>query len=170
MVPARTGPVTPEGKARAAANSVRHGLCSSRFELDDAEDRAAFQVLLEGVVAEHGAVGAPQEELCRHLAVAMWRRRVCDNLEMALMQAIARGEACAETGGDGLPSLRTLLRYRTRLDRDLDAARTRLAELQAAARAAAAGPKPCRAVARPADAPAPAAANPAQHKRTRDGT
>ena len=81
----------------------------------------------------HNAVDEPpQRAAARHLARATWRRGVCDRLEAVVIDAIDRGEACAETGGDGLPSLRTLVRYRARVERDLREARAELTTLKAA--------------------------------------
>ena len=125
------GPVSPEGKAKVARNARRHGLCSSDFRIDDAGERAEFEALLAELMTLHNAVDGPQREACRHLAWATWRRRVCDRLEAVVVDAIDRGEACAEAGGDGLPSLRTLVRYRGRIDRDLREARAEIEGLKA---------------------------------------
>ena len=121
-----SGPVTEAGKAASAQNARKHGLCSKQFALHDAAEQAEFDALLADIVFNARAVTPAQEEVCRHIAVAMWRRRVADNLENALFDAIAAGTACAETGGGGLPSLRTLTRYRARVNRDLKEAREEL--------------------------------------------
>jgi len=80
----------------------------------------------------HQAKHPAEQEACHTLAVATWRRHACDNLEAELLRAIERGEACAQSGGDGLPSLSTICRYRARISRDIREAKDELKTLRAA--------------------------------------
>lgn len=125
------GPTTDRGKAISAVNSRKHGLCSKEFVLDDASEQVRFDSILKELHFTHQAKNELEQEACHHLAVAMWRRRVCDNLEKELMQAIAQGDACAQLGGNGLPNLGTINRYRARIARDLKEARTEIRTLKA---------------------------------------
>ena len=126
------GPVTPEGKARSAQNSAKHGLCSKEFRLDTPEEKTRFDALFHDLCFVHQAKQEAEKDAVHHLAVAKWRRRVCDNLEAALLHAIERGEACAMTGGDGLPNLATLTRYRARIARDMREAQAEIDAYKAA--------------------------------------
>lgn len=126
------GPVSEAGKSYSAGNSKRHGLCSQEFVLDTAEEQTRFDGLVADLIFTHQAKNPLEEDACRHLAVAMWRRRVCDNLEREVLIAIAAGRVCAMSGGDGLPGLNTLARYRARIARDMREARAEIAELKAA--------------------------------------
>lgn len=56
-----TGPRTPEGKAAARRNALRHGLQSGMIALDEA-DELKFNALLDDLLEEHRPVG-PTEEL-----------------------------------------------------------------------------------------------------------
>src|SRR3954449_1722948 len=65
------GPVTPEGKARCAANApaARHGLRGSGpFRLLADEDGTAFQALLDDLLARHAPVGAAERHCVEQLA------------------------------------------------------------------------------------------------------
>lgn len=123
-----SGPATPEGRIRSAANSVKHGLCSKEFVLDDPAEQARFETAVAELIFNHQAVTDLQERLCRRLAIAHWRQDVCDNLEGLLWHAVQRGEACFETGGTGFPGMAAINRYRNRLARDIKEAKAELAE------------------------------------------
>ena len=126
------GPTTQEGKAKSAANSRKHGLCSKEFVLETPDEQARFAELERETRFTYQAKNPLEEEACHHLAVAIWRRRVCDNLEKDLLLAIQNGTACAQNGGDGLPGLNAVNRYRARIARDLREAREELNQLRAA--------------------------------------
>ena len=126
------GPTTAEGKAKSAANSRKHGLCSKEFVLETPDEQARFAELERETRFTYQAKNPLEEEACHHLAVAIWRRRVCDNLEKDLLLAIQNGTACAQNGGDGLPGLNAVNRYRARIARDLREAREEINQLRAA--------------------------------------
>lgn len=124
------GPVTEEGRQIAAANSRKHGLCSKEFVLETDAEQARFAELLAELEFTHQAKNELEKEACHHLGVAIWRRRVCDNLEKELLIAIQAGRACALSGGDGLPGLNAINRYRARIARDIKEARSEITELK----------------------------------------
>lgn len=126
------GPKTEAGKASSARNALRHGLCASTFVLDDPADDAKFRRLVTDLRMTLQAVDEAQERAVEQMAIAMWRQTTVANMERALLGAIDAGEATAEEGGAGLPSLNSVNRYRARIERDLRGAENLLARLQAA--------------------------------------
>ncbi|HEX6012837.1 MAG TPA: hypothetical protein VFY87_13780 [Geminicoccaceae bacterium] len=111
------GPATPEGKARSARNSTRHGLCAKTLVLGADEDVAALAALRGALAARHLPRDAGEAHWVEELAFAAWRQRRLRALEA---EALARAGAAAEDAdaAPALPSLSTLIRYRARLDRD----------------------------------------------------
>ena len=71
------GPVTPEGKARSAANSTRHGLAApevtARSVVLGTESRALFDQLHQALIEEHNPATASEALLVEELAVCRWR-------------------------------------------------------------------------------------------------
>ena len=151
------GPVSESGKARAALNAVRHGLCGRTFFLLADEDPAEFA----RHESEWLAVWQPRD-LHEHEAAlaairAMWREIRGDRLEaQAMGELFAAGQiadaAERTTAQDrALKAVNTLLRYKARLERELRQARDTLTALRARRLASQ----------HPAPAPAPATTPPA---------
>src|SRR5271163_4138117 len=67
------GPVTPEGKARSAANSRRHGLTASA--LLDGESDEHFQLLLADFMDQFQPQTGVETDLVEVMAIARWRLR-----------------------------------------------------------------------------------------------
>lgn len=125
------GPVSENGRASSALNSRKHGLCAKEFRLEDPAEKAHFDLLFDELVFVEQAVTQLQKEACHHLAVARWRRRVCDNLEAELLRAVEQGRVDAATGGDGLPGLNALNRYRARIAKDVREAEAEIESIRA---------------------------------------
>src|SRR6266481_6398242 len=71
------GPVTPEGRAKSARNSVRHGLRAKSIVLPT-ESEEEFQSLLDSYNDQFDPQTGVERELVEAMAVARWRlRRVC---------------------------------------------------------------------------------------------
>jgi hypothetical protein len=88
----------PEGNARSARNSLKHGLrADRRVPLPD-EDGAEFAGLEAALVAELAPVGALQAVLARRVAVAAWRLARADRIEVE-----ASEERHVAGGGPGSP-------------------------------------------------------------------
>ena len=69
-----TGPRTPEGKARSARNSFKHGLYSQQLVIEG-EDPAQFDQLRATLRAEHQPLNSTEEILVDELAQHFWRMR-----------------------------------------------------------------------------------------------
>lgn len=78
-----TGPKSPEGKALAARNSLRHGLRAATVVLagERAED---FEGLHEALRANLQPVGELEEQLVERVAVLSWRLRRSAQVEAGL--------------------------------------------------------------------------------------
>jgi hypothetical protein len=149
------GPVTPEGKARSAANAVtRHGLAAIQRTAQSVclgnESREEFAALLLALIAEHAPATTTGHLIVEEMAVARWRIQRAWVIEGAMMDAqmdksAEEFEKKYEVADEGIrtahafadlttesPSLAVLLRYESRLSRQFDRCVKRLAALRAA--------------------------------------
>ena len=110
------GPKTPEGKARAAQNALKHGLRVQKYVVLPEEDADEFAGLEAAMIAELAPVGALQVVLARRVAVAAWRLARADRLETELFAERRFGDGglglALIRDGNGTRSFETLLRYR----------------------------------------------------------
>ncbi|MBN1816542.1 MAG: hypothetical protein JW828_04230 [Sedimentisphaerales bacterium] len=84
-----TGPRTPEGKARAARNSLKHGLLAKEVvitEGEGAEDPQAFTALLEDLLEQFQPIGSLEEILVEKIAVCYWRLRRAQRYEVGVLR------------------------------------------------------------------------------------
>ncbi len=155
------GPATPAGKAASCQNAAKHGLRAQGFALLPDEDAGAFEGLRQRLVEEHDPRGAVEEALVEGLALALWRTRRVEALEVeALTSARERRPSPVYAGGYNPYSpfswsperLNTILRYRAGLERSLHRTLKALAERRAA-RAEAARTNEPEPVAAPGDTP-----------------
>lgn len=143
------GPVTPEGKARSAANSRRHGLASTAILLDD-ESAEDFELLRADFLIQFQPQTAVETDLVEVMAIARWRLRRLLAIEAHLFdleiadrrdQIKARSKAKVmeqydrlafvfQKLGDQSNSLTLLLRYEATLNRSYDKALKQLRLLQ----------------------------------------
>ncbi len=89
-----TGPKTPEGKAVARLNAVKHGLLSQDILLPG-EDEAALKELGERMRAELQPVGELESLLVERIIAAQWRLRRLGRVETGIF-AWERSEELAE--------------------------------------------------------------------------
>ena len=80
------GPKTPEGKARAAQNALKHGMRAQKYVLLPQEDAAEFAALETAIVAELAPEGVLQTLLARRVAVAAWRLERADRMEAEVLE------------------------------------------------------------------------------------
>ena len=111
------GPKTPEGKARAAQNALKHGMRAQKYVLLPQEDAAAFAALETAILAELAPEGVLQILLARRVAVAAWRLERADRMEAEVLEFRSYEDANAGLAlirdGNATRSFDTLMRYRS---------------------------------------------------------
>jgi hypothetical protein len=114
-----TGPRTPEGKARSAANSLKAGYHSSTLVIPE-EMRAEFEQYRAALLKMTAPANVIEEQYYRRLLLHGWNlQRVQDAETQALLEA-----------GADTHRLELLARYRRDLERSYDRALKTLRELQ----------------------------------------
>jgi hypothetical protein len=81
-----TGPQTPEGKAVASRNAIKHGLHACDIILKSphlTEDRTQYDQLVDSLIGEFKPQGILQEHLVLKIVNALWRYRRVINAETA---------------------------------------------------------------------------------------
>jgi len=141
------GPVTPEGKARSAANSRRHGLAAASIVIpgESAED---FQLLLAGYIDQFQPQTAVEAGLVELMAAARWRLRRLLAIETNLfeLEMVSRRKQINtdhkgidlegrlafvfQTMSDTGNTLALLIRYEASINRSYDKALKQLQQLQ----------------------------------------
>ena len=84
------GPVTPEGKAKASRNALKHGLTAMEHLVLEDEVPDALEALIETVAEETGAETEIEHRFARRLAIAFWKSERADKIETALFDAAPR--------------------------------------------------------------------------------
>jgi hypothetical protein len=79
------GPITAEGKARSAQNSLKHGLTSSRVVLPH-ESQEAYDRLEASLISRFKPADELESELVQEMAAARWRLRRIEAMEAALFK------------------------------------------------------------------------------------
>jgi hypothetical protein len=79
------GPVSPEGRARSAQNSLRHGLSSAVVVLPH-EDRAQFEQLRDTYMDDFQPANQSQHDLVETMAAARWRLNRLQEVEAKLFE------------------------------------------------------------------------------------
>ncbi len=149
-----SGPTTAAGKARSALNGVRHGLSGRTFFLLPDEDPAEFQAHEAMWLAEWSPRDLHEHEAAACAIRAMWREIRADRLEaQVLTDLFAAGTIADEAErqaakATAFKALGTLLRYRSRIEREHDRAMAALESLRQR--------RPARSAPRPSEPDAPA--------------
>ena len=95
-----SGPVTPEGKARASRNALKHGLCAMQHLVLEGEVPDDLAALIAHLTDEVGAASEIEARLARRLAIAFWKGERAERIEVALFDA-APGSARRRTARVG---------------------------------------------------------------------
>jgi hypothetical protein len=146
------GPTSPEGKAASSQNAVSHGLCSTKWLVQNNEDRAMLDASIADFTAEYEPTGPTEAALVRDIAHAhyclerIWAIQVAaldfqvDQMHPQVDQQFTDIDeptrdflAFGQLAKDG-PGLALLNRYQVTYDRAFHRARKALLETQAARR------------------------------------
>jgi len=79
-----TGPRTPEGKARSAANSIKHGFAGSHFAVIRLEDPGEIDKFKEDLVATYHPINSQEMFAIESMAIAQQSMRRASRLESGL--------------------------------------------------------------------------------------
>ncbi len=121
------GPVTPEGRRRAAMNAMKHGLTADSFTLAPEEDEAGFEELVARLEARLAPGDEAAGHLVQRLAWVMWRQYRGDRIEAEVLAQRERRHDLAFSDGYVPRSplawdagrFNAVQRYQARLDRML---------------------------------------------------
>jgi hypothetical protein len=83
------GPITEEGKARSAQNSLKHGLTSTQVVLPH-ESQSDYDALEAAIIARFKPEDEFEVELAREMAAARWRLRRIQVMESAYFKKVMR--------------------------------------------------------------------------------
>ena len=137
------GPVTAEGKAKSAQNSLKHGLNSARVVLAH-ESQEEYDALEAAILNRFNPADRLETELAKEMAAARWRLRRIEAMETALFRKAMR-EQQGLLGPDADPNdvrdaayievaesktMRTLARNQSQLRRAYEKAWRELETLQ----------------------------------------
>ncbi len=122
----RTGPNTPEGKARSAANAIKHGL-TSRHVVLPGENRAEFDALVARLLEERQAATTLEIEMVHEIAGCMWR---LDRARKAESEYFYVNFIADKPAKDMERRFALILRYATAIERELHRAITKLQQLK----------------------------------------
>jgi hypothetical protein len=130
------GPVSDAGKARAARDATRHGLCSRSFVLlpdEDPEEHAAYQAMWLRTLHP---TDLPERDAALAVVRAHWREMRADRLEAQILADLFAADGLADEAerravkAERMKALATLIRYRHRIQRDHDLALSALEALR----------------------------------------
>ena len=136
------GPITPEGKARSARNSTKHGLNSTTVVLVN-ESSEEYAGLLADYLSRYAPEGPAEIDLIHEIAATRWRLRRIVRMESSLFDRQIEAALDASPDADlDIAALDTLAgnskplallgRYESRLRRSYEKALLELKALQTA--------------------------------------
>jgi hypothetical protein len=134
----KSGPKTPEGKARVSRNAIKHGLLAKTVVLEG-ENRQLFRKLLTEFMDEFQPATAVERALVETLAVTRWRQLRLWGIEKAgLTHQMANQDQSIEDEAtraalafqSQMRSLELLNRYEARYDRQFNRALVRLTNMR----------------------------------------
>ena len=134
------GPVTSEGKARAARNAVTFGFRSSELVVLEGDDEDLFKEMQESIRARFEPESPIEEMICSRIVAALWRSERAQRLESSFWCFIPEDVPVDDPHGlcrtlfddqrTGMGSLPTILRYLAESDQALARALRNLALLR----------------------------------------
>ena len=94
------GPVTEAGKAQAARNAVRHGLCAKMLVPNDPEEAGLYARLRTALLVRHDPADEVEARLVDELAFAALRADRLRGIELRVLDRLA-----ADAEGDAAAAL-----------------------------------------------------------------
>jgi hypothetical protein len=143
------GPVTPEGKAKSAGNSLKHGLSSNKIVVLATENQEDCDILFNEFIELFHPVNTPERELVDQMVSARWRMRRLRSMETEIFdmrveehgmfnkerhekRTPERKQAVAfQSLANTTQTLTQLTRYESRLERSYERAVDSLNKLRA---------------------------------------
>jgi hypothetical protein len=119
----KPGPKTPQGKAIASQNSLRHGLTARTVVLTE-ESQEEFDSLLAGITTDRKPVGELEIQLTGEIAACLWRLARARQHESLLL------ETTTNVHRQEPERLALIMRYSASIERQLNRAMVRLEYLQ----------------------------------------
>ena len=119
------GPITPEGKERASANALRHGLLAKCLVLEN-ESNECFDDLVTQHIQRFAPADGVEFAMIEEMVAANWRQRRAWAIENRLMEKAIRNQPPGDEAGRiaaafsqlaSSPELNLLHRYEARLHR-----------------------------------------------------
>ena len=86
-----SGPITEQGKAQSAQNSLKHGLNSTRVVLPH-ESQEEYDALEAAILNRFNPADEFEMELAKEMAAARWRLRRIEAMEAALFRKAMRDQ------------------------------------------------------------------------------
>ena len=131
------GPITAEGKAISARNSLRHGLRAKEVVLPT-ESREDYEALRDAYIQRFQPADPVEEDLVESMAAARWRLRRISAIETSLLEKGIETAIKHKTSDQHLAysfhssetSFANLTRYENALNRTFDRALKQLQLLQ----------------------------------------
>ena len=81
------GPTTPEGKARASRNALKHGLTAMHHLVLEDEAPSELEEMTARLMAEVAPMSEIEARIARRLAIAFWKGERAERIEVALFDA-----------------------------------------------------------------------------------
>jgi hypothetical protein len=116
-----TGPKTSRGKAMSSFNSRRHGLLSKSLPVILGQGKRQFNHLLTSLQQDLEPVGALEQVLVEKIAQEYWRLGASTQYEVMALE---------KENPFNRPSIETIIRYQTTINRQLFQAMNQLERLQ----------------------------------------
>src|SRR5215471_1155985 len=88
-----TGPKTPEGKAIASQNSLKHGLTAQNCPILPGENEADYKAFHDAMVRDLKPKGIMQREIVDDIVQTRWKLRRVPQIEAELMHQLQDRES-----------------------------------------------------------------------------
>ena len=98
------GPTTPEGKARASRNALKHGLTAMHHLVLEDEAPSELEEMTARLMAEVAPMSEIEARLARRLAIAFWNGERAERIEARGVRHHFRRSPRATAPAPGIPA------------------------------------------------------------------